>query len=76
MIFPNRHKALPLSGYCKTTPMTREDFIQFIETLRADLLAHPDKLANKTLYDYLEAVADIQGYYDNTGKTINADKPD
>lgn len=55
--------------------MTREDFIQFIETLRADLLAHPDKLANKTLYDYLEAVADIQGYYDNTGKTINADKP-
>lgn len=59
--------------------MTREDFIQFIETLRTDLLADPDKRSNMSLNDYLEAVARyaqaIQGYYDNTGQKINADEP-
>lgn len=59
--------------------MTREDFIQFIETLRTDLLADPGKRSNLSLNDYLEAVArytqDIQGYYNNTGQQINADEP-
>ena len=60
--------------------MTREDFIQFLETLRRDFQTDPDKWANKTIDDYLEAISrytqDIQGYYDNTGQTISADKAD
>ena len=60
--------------------MTRVDFISFVETLRAHFLADPGKWCNKSIDDYLEAIArytqDIQGYYDNTGQAVNADKPD
>ena len=60
--------------------MTRENFIEFVESLRADFLSDPGKWTNKTIDDYLEAIAryaqDIQGYYDNTGQTVNADNPD
>jgi hypothetical protein len=59
--------------------MTRENFIAFVETLRADFLSDPGKWTNKTIDDYLEAIAryaqDIQGYYDNTGQEVNADNP-
>ena len=60
--------------------MTRENFIDFIENLRADFLADPEKWTNKTVGDYLEAIGryaeDIQGYYNNTGQSVNADNPD
>lgn len=60
--------------------MTRGNFISFVEILRADFLAEPDKWTNKTINDYLEAVAryaqDIQGYYDNTGQAVDAHNPD
>ena len=60
--------------------MTRENFIEFVESLRTDFLSDPSKWTNKTIDDYLEAIAryaqDIQGYYDNTGQAVNADNPD
>lgn len=60
--------------------MTRDNFISFVETLRADLLTDPEKWPRKTIDEYLEAIAryarDIQGYYDNTGQAVNADNPD
>ncbi|MCP3933089.1 MAG: hypothetical protein GY705_28800 [Bacteroidetes bacterium] len=37
-------------------------------------------MENKTIDDFLEAIArytdDIQGYYDNTGQNVDANKPD
>jgi hypothetical protein len=60
--------------------MTRENFIEFVETLRTDFLSDQSKWTNKTIDDYLEAIEryaqDIQGYYDNTGQAINVDNPD
>jgi hypothetical protein len=59
---------------------SRREFIDFIDSMRTDLLKNSDNWENKKLDDFLEAIAryaeDIQGYYDNTGQNINADKPD
>ena len=51
--------------------MTIENFIPFIENLRANFLADTYNRSKKTLGDHLEQVQDIQGYYRN-----NADNPD
>lgn len=55
----------------------RKSFIHFLELLREDLINTPDAWENKTLPDFLEALAtyaeDIQGYYNNTKANINAD---
>lgn len=57
----------------------RKSFSQFLELLREDLINNPDAWENKTLSNFLEALAtyteDIQGYYDNTNTNINADVP-
>jgi hypothetical protein len=57
----------------------RQSFIAFVELLRSDFLTNRDKWENKTIDDFLEALArytdDIQGYYDNTNQNINADTP-
>lgn len=57
----------------------RQSFIAFVELLRVDFLSNPDKWENKTIDDFLEALAryteDIQGYYDNTNQNINVDAP-
>ena len=56
----------------------RTSFIKFLDLLRQDLLQHPETWENKTLPDFLEALAtyteDIQGYYDNTGANVDAGK--
>lgn len=62
------------------TVTSREAFAQFVELLRVDLLENPQNWENKTLGDFLAAIssyaADIQGYYDNTSKVVNADLAD
>lgn len=56
----------------------RQSFIKFLDLLRQDLLHHPETWENKTLPDFLEALAsyteDIQGYYDNTNANVDAEK--
>jgi len=58
---------------------SREAFGQFLGLLRQDLQTAPEKWENVLLVDYLDAMQayaqDIQGYYDNAGHPINADKP-
>lgn len=58
----------------------RQDFINFICLLRQDLIDNPESWENKKLDSFLEAISsyaeDIQGYYNNTNKNINADEPD
>lgn len=58
----------------------RQEFISFLETFRQDLIEKPNDWENKNLEDFLEAMIryteDLQGYYDNTKQTINADIPD
>jgi hypothetical protein len=48
---------------------SREDFITFLEKLRANFLEHPDEWKNSSLEDFLEAMAawveDMDGYYEN-----------
>jgi len=60
--------------------MDRLQFIDFLKELRSEYINHPDNWENKNIDDYLEALIsyteDIQGYYDNTGQKIDADKPD
>lgn len=57
----------------------RQSFIQFIDLLRQDFVDNPESWENKKLEDYLAALssyaADIQGYYDNTKQSVNADEP-
>ena len=61
----------------------RQSFIHFLEAFRDDLIQNKNSWENKTLEDFLEAMAwyanDIQGYYDNRkneiGEHINADTP-
>ncbi|MNK14534.1 hypothetical protein D3C87_326570 [compost metagenome] len=56
----------------------RQSFIKFLDLLRQDLLQQPENWENKTLPDFLEALAayteDIQGYYDNTDANVDAEK--
>ena len=58
----------------------RQTFIKFLDLLRKDYLTNPDSWENKTLPDFLEALSayaeDVQGYYDNMKKDVNADQPD
>ncbi|MCC6413377.1 MAG: hypothetical protein IT270_17075 [Saprospiraceae bacterium] len=58
----------------------RQAFIQFLDLLTTDFSINPESWGNKTVPDFLEALAayaeDIQGYYDNTGQNTDADKPD
>ena len=57
----------------------RLSFVKFLELLREDLATNSEAWENKTLDDFLEAMAryaaDIQGFYDNSGQPINADEP-
>ena len=56
----------------------KKTFIEFIDLLRADLLANPDDWENKKMDDFLEAVSrfteDIQVYYENTNQSINTNQ--
>jgi len=56
----------------------RQTFIKFLDLLRQDFLNNPDSWENKTLPEFLEALSayteDIQGYYDNTKQSINANQ--
>lgn len=56
----------------------RQSFIKFLDWLRQDLLHHPETWENKTLPDFLEALAsyteDIQGYYDYADANVDAEK--
>ncbi len=56
----------------------RQTFIKFLDLLHQDLLQQPQNWENKTLPDFLEALAryteDIQGYYDNTNANVDAEK--
>lgn len=58
--------------------MTKQEFIQFIENLRADFTENKEQWENKTIEDYLEAmsryVEDIDGYYENTNQDIDLEK--
>jgi len=60
--------------------MTQQEFIQFIENLRADFTENKEQWENKTIEDYLEAmyryVEDIDGYYKNTNQDIDLEKID
>jgi hypothetical protein len=50
---------------------SREHLADFIDSLRTDLLTHPEKWENATLEEYLEALAawvrDMDGLYKNLG---------
>ncbi|WP_293938181.1 MULTISPECIES: DUF7660 family protein [Sphingobacterium] len=56
----------------------RQSFIKFLDLLHKNLLQNPETWENKTLPDFLEALAsyaeDIQGYYDNTDANVDAEK--
>ncbi|MDR0262363.1 MAG: hypothetical protein LBJ04_03980 [Sphingobacterium sp.] len=56
----------------------RQSFVKFLDLFRQDLLQQPQNWENKTLPDFLEALAsyaeDIQGYYDNTEANVDAEK--
>ncbi|UXD71071.1 hypothetical protein MUK51_07195 [Sphingobacterium faecium] len=53
----------------------KQSFLRFLGLLREDFISNPEGWENKTLPDFLEALAtdkeDIQGYYNNS----NADIP-
>jgi hypothetical protein len=57
----------------------RVSFIRFVEWLRNDLETNQSAWENINLNDFLEALRsyteDIQGYYDNTNKQLDADVP-
>ncbi|PZR23722.1 MAG: hypothetical protein DI535_23500 [Citrobacter freundii] len=57
----------------------RQSFIQFLHELRNNFLQDGERWENKTLDQFLEALAayaeDIQGYYDNMMPSVNADVP-
>lgn len=57
----------------------RQSFIEFIELLHEDFHKNPHNWQNKNLDNFLAAIdryaKDIQGYYDNTNKKVNADQP-
>lgn len=57
----------------------RQTFIRFISLLRKDFLKNPDEWENNNLDDFLEALGayatDIQGYYNNMKKNVDANEP-
>jgi len=50
---------------------SKDDFVNFVELLVANLNDNPEEWANKTLSEYLEGIAnwteDMDGYYKNNG---------
>ncbi len=58
----------------------RQSFIKFLNLLHRDLIDNPDRWENDTLARFLESMvaytADLQGYYNNTGQYIDADRAD
>ncbi len=58
---------------------SRHSFIEFIGLLRKDFYQNPNSWENNNLADFLEALEryseDIQGYYDNKNRNVNADEP-
>ncbi|MEA4918879.1 hypothetical protein [Proteiniphilum sp.] len=48
---------------------SKEDFVNFVEILVADLNSNPNEWVNKNLSEYLEGIAswteDMEGYYQN-----------
>ena len=58
----------------------RQAFAKFLDLLRKDFLDNPETWENKTISDFLEALSayteDIQGYYDNMKRNVDANKPD
>jgi hypothetical protein len=57
----------------------RQSFIQFLHELHNNFLQDGGQWENKTLDQFLGALAayaeDIQGYYDNTMPSVDADIP-
>jgi hypothetical protein len=57
---------------------SRASFIDFLALLRNEFLGNPTQWENKTLADFLDAMRnyaeDIQGYYDNTSQSIDANE--
>ncbi|UQB68288.1 hypothetical protein [Epilithonimonas zeae] len=60
--------------------MTKQEFIQFIENLRVEFIKNNAQWENKTIEDFLEAMAryveDIDGYYQNINQEIDLEKID
>lgn len=58
--------------------MTRKEFISFLDDLRSALEDNPAALENKTIPQFLEAMAsytkDVQGFYDNMKISMNTDE--
>ncbi len=58
---------------------SRQSFIEFLSLLHRYFIEHPDKWENNNLASYLESLSDyadeIQGYYNNTNQSVNADEP-
>jgi len=58
---------------------SREDFVAFVERLRADLVLHPDEWENPTLAGFLEALSayaqNVPGYTRNTKSSIDPEQP-
>lgn len=52
----------------------KEDLVSFIQTLRDDLVAHPEQWENSSLETFLDALAswteDMEGYYRNRNEPI------
>ena len=59
--------------------MTREQYIDFLEEFRIDLVENKSKWENSTLERFLEAMhaytEALQGYYDNMDVQIDANEP-
>ena len=59
--------------------MTRIEFIEFLKEFKTDFDQNKSSWENANLSDFLESMIaytnDIQGYYDNMGMNVNANKP-
>ena len=53
---------------------SRDQFVDFLNALRQDAVAQPEEWQNKTLDEYLEALAawvqDMDGYYKNNNRSV------
>lgn len=53
---------------------SKEDFVNFVELLVANLNSNPNEWVNTTLSEYLEGVAswteDMEGYYHNNNNPV------
>jgi hypothetical protein len=57
----------------------RQDFIKFLHLLREDFLNNKSDWENSDMASFLEALSayakDLQGYYNNSERKIDADMP-